>query len=499
MIRAYSMLWRAWVARYGLAFGVLPIVGALASTALFQQSREPGLEEVSPVFPQPDKPAKPPLGPDDDDRYENATAMTERLLRPPWERLPGVLCQPDGDNFGGAVSAHGLFVAVGASADDCAGRDAGAVYIFERGLTDDEWKFRARVFADPEMKPVARTLNRRQARFGRFIALSNGTLAVTQGGIYHGGPDEDAPEAVYVFGSNDGWQSWQQEACLLTPEGGRGHGIGLTFLDSHTLLVAAPTATPLRDNDPQGAVYVYHRLSDGNRWRWGGAGELRGPLDSTNDARFGPSLAAHDNTIAIAHNYFSPAVPDDGDVPWMVTLYRRHNPQAPPHEWEFLGGLTGPHAVSGIGVIALALHGSVLAATSMKYGERKENDPPPTVHLFRAEHEGARAQHWRLEASLSPPPPWDAQRFGFQLAIDSHRLAVGAPLAGRDSLTSGLIFIYNYHPDRGWSDALTLAPLGPSITHGVGWNIALAGDTLFTSGSRGPAHPQFADLFLWNP
>ena len=168
-----------------------------------------------------------------------------------WEQA-AKLTADDGDvddNFGGAVAVAGDTAVVGAPDDtNVNGRDAGAVYVFER--SGGAWSQRVKLTADDGDVADA---------FGSVLALFEGTVLVGAPSDTNGN-GRDAG-AAYVF--ERGTDGWSQRTKLVASDGGTEELFGTAVaLSSDAALVGAPGDTNGNGRDA-GAAYVFDRGSDG--------------------------------------------------------------------------------------------------------------------------------------------------------------------------------------------------------------------------------------------
>jgi hypothetical protein len=176
--------------------------------------------------------------------------------------------------YGESVSISGDTMAVGASADDGAASNAGAVYIYTR--SGETWAQEARIFAaDPDQ----------MSKFGSAVSLSGDTLVVGAPGI----------DAAYVFTSNDG--TWTQRLKINPSDATfRARFGSAVSTDGINVAVGAP-----ENHDPEiysGTVYTY---------------EIVHTLDFATDGTPGATLTG-DTSQNIFHGEFaSPVTADPPD------------------------------------------------------------------------------------------------------------------------------------------------------------------------------------------
>jgi len=105
------------------------------------------------------------------------------------------------------------------------------------------------------------------------------------------------------------------------------------------------------------------------------------------------------------------------------------------------------------------------------------------------------ASGWSLTALLLPPAPEDDDAFGWSVAVDGERIAVGAP--GTDAPHArdrGAVFVYERDGRGLWSLAATVAPDAVGESARFGTSVALAGERLLAGAPY--ARPEGIALLL---
>jgi hypothetical protein len=145
-----------------------------------------------------------------------------------------------------ALSDSGEFMLVGASGDDAAGSDTGAVYSYK--YEGGQWTMGQKIMSPAAGQPLT--------YFGGAVALNEeGKLALV-------GASGESGEigAAYILAKADG--SWNVAARLAAPDGLTGDYFGSQVAlsaDGLTAAVAAPSAV-----ERQGVVYVF--VNNGGAW-----------------------------------------------------------------------------------------------------------------------------------------------------------------------------------------------------------------------------------------
>jgi len=152
-----------------------------------------------------------------------------------------------GDEFGGSVCINGNYAVIGAIANDAAGEDAGAAYIFVRSGND--WIQQTRLV------PLDGAAG---DHFGNSVSI-DGNYAVVAAHL----DDDIGAESgsAYIF-KREG-QNWSQQAKLTVPDGSSNDFFGQgVYIDSSYVIVGAPYDDDSGDNS--GSVHIFRRI--GTTW-----------------------------------------------------------------------------------------------------------------------------------------------------------------------------------------------------------------------------------------
>jgi len=178
---------------------------------------------------------------------------------------------PDGtpnNQFGWSVAINGNLVLIGATADDEAGEDAGAAYLYDLNTGEQLFKFTA---ADEKAFD----------EFGFAVALDNQFAFVTALSAA-GAFNEDG--AVYVFDLTTG----EQVNKINATNDDRPIGFGKSIAISESRIAIGTSG----ENQGDGAVYVYDRPDMNRLFKW-----TEG--EQTVDGQFGSSVALSGNTALV--------------------------------------------------------------------------------------------------------------------------------------------------------------------------------------------------------
>lgn len=181
------------------------------------------------------------------------------------------------DNFGISVGIDGNFAAIGASGEDNAYSNAGAVYIFERA-TDGQWDERAKLQASDKQA---------NNYFGCSVGISGDTVIVGATG-----KDETNKDigGAYLYRITDG--IWSQAAILVSSDRQASDQMGNSVSISAGFALVGAQLHDSSDSDA-GATYVFE--TGGNGETGGGNGSVGGSLSEGLLTQIvgGPEFAGH--------------------------------------------------------------------------------------------------------------------------------------------------------------------------------------------------------------
>lgn len=158
------------------------------------------------------------------------------------------------DRFGGAVALDGNVLAVGATGDDDAAPNAGAVYVFTRFGPTEPFALLAELTPPPAQAGVG-------DRFGASVAVQAGRVAVgaplDDGGAFDGG-------AVYVYDVDPVLAQVTPAGDVRDPLARVGDGFGWSVaLDGDRLVVGAPRLDAPSGSRDVGGVLIFEDLGAG--------------------------------------------------------------------------------------------------------------------------------------------------------------------------------------------------------------------------------------------
>jgi hypothetical protein len=182
---------------------------------------------------------------DDDNGEDSGSAYVFRFDGSSWIQEQKILPADGaaGDEFGISVALEGNTVVIGARFDDDNGYNSGSAYVFrDQGSS---WVQVQELLATDEVTD--------QERFGRAVAIDNGTVVV--GAIdYNNG---DHASSAFVFRFNAATSQWNQEQKLFTPSGS-----GPVAISGDRILMGE--ANDDQNGPASGAAYIFR--FDGSSW-----------------------------------------------------------------------------------------------------------------------------------------------------------------------------------------------------------------------------------------
>lgn len=94
------------------------------------------------------------------------------------------------------------------------------------------------------------------------------------------------------------------------------------------------------------------------------------------------------------------------------------------------------------------------------------------AYLFELQPQG-----WAEIGELRASDGASGDRFGLAVALDGDRLAIGAPGADANATHSGAVYVFE-RGAAGWVETAKLTGIGADSGEGLGWSLALEGETL---------------------
>jgi len=312
----------------------------------------------------------------------------------------------------------------------------------------------------------------RNAFFGDAIATDGEALVVTAPGANSAGTNTGE---AYVFRrAARGWRFEQ----LLVPSSGDGFGSDAA-IDGDVILIGAAGADDM--GSLSGAAHIFRH--DGSQW----IEEQRMlPPPQSEGFAFGASVALQGDLAVVG----APVLPYPPDEPGFVFVYQYNG-----SFWSFAHLIQAPdpgadqqfgHAVATDGArIVVGAHWSDVAATP----------GGGAAYVFQA------SNGFALEKRLVPSSLQGFDEFGYDVAIDGDRLAIGAP---RPWHGLGSVYTFELHGTSNWVQTQRLEPATGGTNEMFGSWLALSGPNLlvgapqtFTSG-QGRTYAYALEGASWN-
>lgn len=356
-----------------------------------------------------------------------AAAQTESIL----------LASDDFPNrfFGDAVALDGDLAVIGADADDTAGLNSGAVYVFRN--TGLAWL---------ETEKIVPADLGAQDQFGGAIAVQGDLVVV---GASH---QDDATHgvntgAVYVYRDNGSTLVFEQK--LLASNIGAGVQFGLDVaVDGDTIVVGSFSGAALFT----GAAYVFEY--DGTSWSE--TQMLVGTGTGVYDA-FSVGLGLDGDWLAIGASSKDEAFSNSG----AVYMYWHDGTS-----WNEVQKLTPADAGQDDYFGLLDLDGNALAVSAVEH-EDGTADNTGALFVFR-ESGGV----WIEEQKLTASNAQDMDSLGRSISIDGDMIVAGA-LTDTTAINAGSAYVFEFD-GTSWSESLEIAPSDFSV--GDGFALSLMTD-----------------------
>lgn len=310
------------------------------------------------------------------------------------------------DYFGWDVAVSGNTIVVGARRDDARGMDFGSAYVFVRSGTT--WLQQQKLYPSDGVATD---------RFGWSVDVEGDTALI--GAVTHDGPAMDSG-AAYVFVRSG--TTWTQQAKLTASDGTGGDFLGQELaLDGNTALVGAD-----EDNvggTDSGSAYVFVR--SGTTW--------------TQQAKLAPSDSA-------AADFFANGVGLDGDTA-LIGAWGRDDRAADAGgayvfvrsgtTWTQQAKLTAPDAAAGDNAgRAVALTGDVAIVAS--FLDDDGGVDRGAVYVYQRT-----GTSWAFRSETTASDGAAGDQFGWAVATDGVRVAIGAPYHDAAADSGGAAYTYS--------------------------------------------------------
>jgi len=311
-----------------------------------------------------------------------------------------------GNGFGAAVDMDGQLAVISALTVGPGGSQAGAAFVFERGVSG-AWQQVAKLLPD---NPASHNY------FGVDVAISGDTIVV---GDFQDDSAAVNAGAAYVF-ERGGNGAWAQTAKLAALNAAAGAEFGVSVdIDDARIVVGAPDHG-FAGNNP-GAAYVFEKQAA----NWLQTANFS-PTASNATSQFGLSVAINGNTVAVG----DPRTPDGNNVSGSVQLFDR----SPSGAWGFSQQINTDYNRNGYGDFGRSV---ALTSTRLLIGAEDHNlanDWNGAAYAYTRAGSG----EWDLDATMVGTGSIDG-RFGSAVAVDGDSAFVGA---WRVNFEAGLAYYY---------------------------------------------------------
>ena len=343
-----------------------------------------------------------------------ASAQIEALPRP--DTLEAA-------SFGVSVAIDDSIAVVGASGATVCGKDAGAVFVYERrpGPLVTSWVLTAHLVPQP---------CRAKVFFGADVALSGSRILVSASSEHFAGEGENA---AYVFERSTGG-TWQQTARLTgRPDQKEGLFAAGVALDGNR---AAVSTSGNPEGAYSGAVYVFEYAPTTETWTRTARLKATHSLQS---GSLGGDVALDGPHLAVAASTFFDREPGS------VYVFR-HDPTTP--RWREDAHLTGIDAF----FIDLDLHASTLVVGENRAGD--EGAGEATVYT-RGD------TTWTRSTTLRPSIPYESGAFGSAVSVHGRRALITGydEQLGNEINIDRVVYVFHRRERGGWRER-TILDLG---------------------------------------
>ncbi|MHC1727000.1 MAG: FG-GAP repeat protein [Syntrophobacteraceae bacterium] len=315
-----------------------------------------------------------------------------------------------GAEFGRSVATDGNIVVVGAAeGSDETAVGPGAAYVFRR--IGRSYVQEAKLTApDPELG----------AEFGRAVAVKGNTIVV--GARFASSGSTERAGAAYIYRKHRG--DWIFEQKLTAGDSSAEDNFGRAVaLDNNLIVVTARKEDTIVEND--GSAYVFRRKGH----TWVEESKLTAG-DSTNQARFGQSVAVQGNLIVVGARDANTPVDKGAGAIYLFT--RQGN------EWVEVSKLAASDGVKGDQfAFSLAIDGGVIAVGARR-ADPEGLKEAGAVYLY-----GTRKGKWSEIAKLTASDAAAGDEFGHSVAATGGLILVGARRADIDgNKDQGTVYLF---------------------------------------------------------
>lgn len=303
-----------------------------------------------------------------------------------------------GDWFGYSIALGDGYLAVGATKDNTAGEEAGAVYVYNASSGAFVYKL-----IPPDLTAGD--------RFGYDVAIKGNILLASA-------PDDDAggvafSGSVYMFAL----QSGVQVNKFVANNGTIVEQMGWSVAITDGAIVAGAVGGRNSNGVRTGAVYAFSTQSFSQLARFS-------PVDGTTDAFFGDSLALSQSYLAVGAPRMNNGIGESG----AVYLYSYFNGNLIhkfiPNDARVDQSFGSDVAISGDRIF-------IGSGLDDEYGTNSGS-----VYVFDA-------ISGNQIIKIPPYEPGVIDWFGLSIAVDGDTLLIGAPFDDEHAQSSGAVFVYD--------------------------------------------------------
>ena len=323
-----------------------------------------------------------------------------------------------GDGFAHSVALSGGTLLIGSSQDDDPGGDSGSAYVWTG--YGETWVQSAKLQASDGFSGAA---------LGHSVDLSGNTAILGAPLDDHVNGFNTKQGSAYVFiGSG---ASWSQQAKLIASDAGIADAFGTSAaIDGERAVVGAPD-----DNDlgvDSGSAYVFFRTGT----TWSQVAKLL-PSDGDASDRFGFTVAIHGDTVVVG----APRANGGANASGAAYVFTWNG-----STWSQQAKLQAADPAHGDGFgRSVAVEGNEAVVGS--FHDDDNGISSGSVYVF--ERSGT---VWSQDAKLTASDGQAFDGFGFSVAKDGDRIAVGAHGDSEPGAASGSLYVFERN-GSGWSES----------------------------------------------
>jgi len=365
-----------------------------------------------------------------------------------WQKVTG---DPSGwnndDGFGASVAISGNTAVVGASEDDEAAGNAGAVYVYHSdGI---EWSEQQKVIASDA------TIG---AQFGCSVAIDGQRIIV---GAYKDYVGDSRAGSAYVF-RFDGSQ-WIEEQKLIASDPDEGDWFGrCVAISGETVIIGAERNE--HRGDESGSAYVFR--FDGNQWV---QQQMLNASDADEDGRFGRSVAISGDTAIVG----AALGRDHTDLSGSAYVFQfdgarwAQQQKLTASDWEDLDWAFGRS-------VALSGNTAIVGAS----GDRNGGCRSGSAYVFQFD-----GTDWVEQQKLVASDADADDSFGYSVSMSGDRAMVGAYRDAIDGRERGSAYVFRFDGAR-WVEHQKLTALDEPRNGRLGQSISISGNFGVVGGSE---------------